>query len=578
MSQIAPRAPAAPTPASTRPVQPSAATRPAPEKPATPQPQPPPQAEPEKPEFVVESAKRLSDSLIWRMQREGYTRRAQTAWAPDAVPFYITSNAYIAAAYARVVQGYLRDCVSAQAPPLGPFDREAPVYVLELAAGSGQFAYLFLKKLLPALREVPALAGVRFRYVMSDLVAGNVEAWRTRERLRPFVEEGVLDFARFDIEQDREVKLLASGETLSPKTLKNPLAVIGNYTFDTTAQDAFWMKDGKLHEGLVSLVSNRKEEPPVDPTVVSRATLRFEQRPVSTDYYEDKALNAVLAHYAERLGNTSLLFPIGALKGIRSLMALSRDRLLVLSGDKGYTHEDELVARGDPQLAVHGGDCFSMMVNYHAIGLYFRERGGQPLHAATRDKRLKVSAFLQGGPGAAWPETASAFRQATEGFSPCDYFTLATEVRKQLPAATLEVILALLRLGEWDAHLLYNFSSAIAEQAKSAPDHLRQELVRALERCWEHWYPMSQDVPFEIGRIYGALERPVDALRFYDESLRLYKEHPATLFNAGLCRYRLQQPKEALALMERALRLKPDYAPAREWRLRIQGELAQAGR
>jgi len=570
VSQIAPGAPVVPPPV-TRPVQPPPAAGPAAEKPAAAQP------EPEKPEFVVESRKRLSDSIIWRLQREAYTRRAQTAWAPDAVPFYITSNAYIAAAYAGVVVGFLRDCVSALAPPLGPFDREAPAYVLELAAGSGQFAYLFLKKLLPALREVPALAGLRFRYVMSDLVPGNVEAWRARERLRPFVEEGVLDFAGFDIEQDREIRLLVSGETLSAKTLRNPLAVIGNYTFDTTAQDAFWMRDGKLHEGLATLVSDRKEEAPLDPTVVSRATLRFEQRPVATDYYEDKALNGVLAHYAETLGNTSLLFPIGALKGIRSLMALSRDRLLVLSADKGYTHEDELVARGDPQLAVHGGDCFSMMVNYHAIGLYFRERGGQALHPATRDKRLKVSAFLQGGSETAWPETASAFRQATSGFSPCDYFTLASEVRKQLPAATLEVILALLRLGEWDSHLLYNYSSAIAEQAKNAPDHLRQELVRAVEKCWEHYYPMSQDVPFEIGRIYGALERPVDALRFYDESLRLFKEHPATLFNAGLCHYRLQRPQEALSLMERALRLKPDYAPAREWRLRIQGELAQAG-
>ncbi len=557
------------------PAQPPAPSRPAPDTAAAP---PQPQAEPEKVEFVVESGKRLSESLLWRLQREAYTRRAQTAWAPDAVPFYITSNAYIAAAYARVVLGFLRDCVSAQAAPLGPFDREAPVHVLELAAGSGQFAFLFLKKLLPALREVPALAGLRFRYVMTDLVPGNLEAWRTRERLRPFVEEGVLDFARFDIEQDQEIRLLASGETLSAKTLTNPLAVIGNYTFDTTAQDAFWIRDGKLHEGLVSLVSSRREETPVDPTVVGRASLRFEQRPVSTDYYDDKAQNRVLAHYAETLGNTSLLFPIGALKGIRSLLRLSRDRLLLLSADKGYTHEDELVARGDPQLAVHGGDCFSMMVNYHAIGLYFSERGGQPLHAATRDKRLKVSAFLQGGPGAAWPETTAAFRQATSGFNPCDYFTVASEVRKQLPAATLEVILALLRLGEWDAHLLYNYSSAIAEQAKSAPEHLRQELVRTLEKCREHWYPMSQDVAFEIGRIYGALERPVDALRSYDESLRLYKEHPATLFNAGLCHYRLQQPKEALELMERALRLKPDYGPAREWRLRIQGELAQAGR
>ena len=225
-------------------------------------------------------------------------------------------------------------------------------------------------------------------------------------------------------------------------------------------------------------------------------------------------------------------------------------------------------------MTLHGGQCFSMMVNYHAIGLYFRELGGTALHSATRDKRLKVSAFLLGGAEAAFPETAGAFRQAIDGFSPCDYFALASGVRKELPGASLDVILSLVKLGEWDPHIVYRWAGPLAELARSAPESQRLELARALERCWEHFYPMDQDLPFELGRIYAALERPADALRFYGESLKLYKEHPATLFNAGLCLYRLQRPREALTLMEHALRLKEGYAPAREWRVRIQGELA----
>ena len=205
------------------------------------------------PAFVVERGKRLSDSLVWRLQRESYLRRGEQAWLADQVPSYITSNTYIAAAYARVVLGYLRDHAAATAG-------DAPFYVLELAAGSGEFSFLFLKKLLALLRATPTLAPLRLRYVMSDLAPANVEAWRGRAGLKPFVEAGVLDFATFDVERDGQLTLLHSGETLRPDSLRNPLTVIANYTFDTTAQDVFWIRDGVLHEGLVTTLSSREAD------------------------------------------------------------------------------------------------------------------------------------------------------------------------------------------------------------------------------------------------------------------------------------------------------------------------------
>ncbi len=523
--------------------------------------------------FVLERGKRLSDSLVWGLQRSFYSRRGEQAWLTDRIPYYITSNPFIARAYVQVVLGWHQDCAAAEAPA-GPLDRSAPLYTLELAAGSGRFAFLFLKKLQQLLREPPAFDGPPVCYVMSDLAPANVAAWRANERLKPFVEAGLLDFAVFDLERDRELELLHSGRTLSAATLRNPLAVVANYTFDTTAQDVFWVKEGVLQEGLVTVASSRREESLADPEVLQRVSTRYELRPARRDYYEDEAMNRVLAGYAGRLGDTSFVFPVGALKGINNLISLSGGRLLLLSGDKGYSHEDELVGRGDPQLTLHAGQCFSMMVNYHAIGLYFRERGGFARHTATRDKRLKVSAFQLGGSEPEFLRTGSAFRQALAGFGPCEYYALVAAVRKELKAPSLDLMLALLKLADWDPHLLHDFAASLAEQVKKAPPGLRQELVQGLQKGAELFYPMDQDLPFELGRLYAALDRPADALRCYLESLRLYKDHPATLFNAGLCFYRLQRPREALELMEKALQLKEGYAPAREWRLRIQGELS----
>lgn len=527
---------------------------------------------PEPPAYVVESGRRLSESLVWRLQRESYLRRGERAWLADRVPFYITSNTHIAGAYARVLVGFLRDLLAN-----GSLDAAAPCYVLELASGPGQFAFLFLKKLLGMLRELPALARLRLRYVMSDLAPANVEAWRGRGSLKPFADAGLLDFAVFDIEHDRQLRLLQSGETLDPGTVGNPLTVIANYVFDSTAQDVFWIRSGVLHEGRATLLSSRQADELADPEALERLTVRYEQRPASFPCYDDETLDRVLAGYASRLGDTSLLFPIGALRAVRSLAALAGGRLLLVSGDKGYTQESELLARGDPLLTLHGGGCFSMMVNYHAIGLYLREMGGQVLHSASHDKRLKVSAFLLGGAEGAFPETASAFRQAIDGFSPADYYVLASGLHKDQPPPPLGLILSLVKLGGFDPHLLLRFAGPLAQQAHDAPEPQRLELLRALEKCWEHFYPMDADLPFELGRIYAALERPADALRFYLESLKLYGEHQATLFNAGLCLCRLQRPREALRLMERALAVKEDYAPAREWRVKIQDELAGSG-
>jgi tetratricopeptide (TPR) repeat protein len=522
--------------------------------------------------FVLEEGQRLSNSLVWRAQRDFYGRRGDQAWLADQIPSYVTSNPLIAKSYARVVSGFLRDCAGVT-PPLGLPDPKAPLYILEIAAGSGEFGFLFLKKLLALKRELPALARLPFRYVMTDLVPANVEAWRSRDLFKPFLEAGLLDFATFDLEQDQQMTLVHSGETLSADTLRNPLALIANYVFDTTAQDVFWIRDGELQEGLVTTTSSQREEAALDPEVLKRVTTRYEQRPVGNEYYEDEAMNRVLAAYQARLGNTSFLFPIGALKGIRNLMHLAGGRLLLLSGDKGYTHEDELITRGDPYMALHGA-TFSMMVNYHAIGLYFRERGGLALHSASRDKRLKVSAFLMGAPDSGFAETRSAFQEAVDGFGACEYYSVASGIRKELPTPSLDVLLALLKLGEWDPHLIYHFSGPLADQAKKASVPARRELVQALQRAWDHFYPMDKDIPFELGRIYASLDRPLEALRFYLESVKLYKDHPVTLFNAGLCLYSLHRPQEALTLMERALELREGYAPAEEWRARIQSELA----
>src|SRR5438270_8877543 len=102
--------------------------------------------------FVLEQMQRLSGSILWKLQRGFFHRQGVRAWSQGPVPHYITSNAFIADGYARVVFGFLRDChavtPTGENPNFLPLDLSQPVYIIELGAGSGRFAFHFMKKFL----------------------------------------------------------------------------------------------------------------------------------------------------------------------------------------------------------------------------------------------------------------------------------------------------------------------------------------------------------------------------------------------------------------------------------------------
>jgi len=509
------------------------------------------------PTVVVEEARRLSDSLIWDLQRRFYAREGLAAWKPKAVPFYITSNTFTARAYARTVAGFLRDLVAA-----GRIDRSAPVYLVELAAGSGQFACLFQRRLAELVMQIPALGGLDLRYVMTDFAESNISAWETHERLAPFREQGRLDFAVFDLERDAEVRLRRAGVTLAAGTVVNPMVVLANYTFDSTTQDAFQVKDGVLHERMARVVSSRKERDLSDPALLQRIALRYALSPVAGDRYDDPRLARLLERYRVDYEEASFLVPIGAFRCVRTFEALSGGRLLLLTGDKAVTRDDELVNASDPKFYVHGGGAFSFLLNLHALGRYFEDAGGTALQVDRRDQRLKVAALMTALPGVAWDETRLAFRQAQEDFGPADYHALVFGLRDKNATLPLPVLLAQIRLGGWDYELVFSWREQLVSLAQQAPAWQQADLADALERVWEEYYPIQRDLAFELARIFVVLKRPEQAMRFCHESLRVHGPHYLTYLSIGYSCVLLGRDTEAIGWIEKSLELQPGNQPA----------------
>jgi len=525
---------------------------------------------------VLERGKRLSDSLLWKLQRRFFDQQGVQAWTEGTVPHYITSNAWIAGAYAKVVLGWLRDACapSSQRGSFAPLDLRHPVHILELGCGSGRFGYLFLNRFLDLLRR-SSLSHVPVRYVLTDFTESNLDYLRNHPDLQPLVESGSLDFALYDAEEDLELRLSHSGEVLSAQTLRNPLIVLANYVFDGLPQDAFSVRGGKLYECLVTLAAPEEEPDPEDPGMIGRLQASWDERPSPPELYGDPELDRILQEYVERPADATFLFPCAAIRCLRHLARLSDGRLLLLSGDKGFSREEVLPGPGEPAIAVHGS--FSMMVNYHALGRWFDHRGGELLKTRHLYSSLSMVAGLLGTPPGGLVETRLAFDEAIDRMGPDDFFDLKKSVEKQYDELPLEELLAWLRFSGWDSNILLGCFPALMQRVEGAPEILRREVHRAVHEIWEAYFPLREanDLAFHLGVLLCEIQRYEEALSFFHQSVALYGPNPATVFNMGLCLFHLGDLDAALTLAGQAVEGAPEYEPARVLRKEVKAALAK---
>jgi hypothetical protein len=577
-------------------------------------------------------------------------------------------------------------------PPLPPHrsgagaDRTQPVHILEVGSGHGKLAFLLVRELVEAWQSWPDLgtagpdwtgptggAGggfglgpnrrlAPFRVVISDFYEGGVPFWAQHESLRPFIDAGLVDFAVFDAEgTSASIGLRRSKGELSAATLRNPLVVVCNYIFDTLRQDAFRTVDGQLEEALASLYTDRHEavegggetetetgttatggkgKTPsaplsLDPDMISRLRVTWSYRPADPTSFGDDALGSVLTHYAGRLPNACpLLVPVGGLRLLDRLRALSNGRLFLLAGDKSYAHEEELVQQRDPHVAIHGVrqlvrrrrsratffshlsipifpptllQSFSFMVNFHAVRLYAIAKGGFSLHTPYLDG-FKCSAFVFGGmrgaqgeavaspplprsaadlaaaadtvlPPAAlerYPELCYAWADGMDTFGPDNFLALQRCVRDELADPSLRVAQGVLRMAQWDPDVFFKFKATFIDKAPAAGDRAQADVYRDMRRVYERYFPLqpSKDAAFDLGRVCMGLRRYPEAVALFMASRRQCGEHHVTSYNAGICLFHMGQLTAAIACFDHSLRLKADYADAASWRARAEARIA----
>lgn len=536
------------------------------------------------PRFALEQNQRLSSSMLWRLQRRFYSEQTIDAWRRSIVPHYVTSNTFIAQAYAKLVFGYLRDVLRD-----ARHDPQAPLYVLELGAGSGRFSYHFLTSFF-AMLEQSVHREVRVTFVMSDFSEKNLQFWRQHSSLQAFVAQGQLDFALVDLSQSQDIMLLQSGATLAAGQISNPLVVLANYVFDSIEQDAFCVEDGILYESLVSLHSTDAETAFDDISLLERVQASFVNVPVQGgDYYAEPALNSLLDFYRNEFAAANILLPTQALRYLDHLRHISNNRLLLISADKGVSREEDIVAAAAPEIATHGS--ISLMVNYHAIRRYAQQQGGHVLMPPHRQHSLQFCVMLFDQRLAAsspaphlYAETGQAFEDHLCRINPDDFFVLKRFIQGNAEHLSLAQLLAYMRMSGWDAANFWGCYEAFMQHAATLEGPLRDEVAKMAESVWSIYYPLGEerDLAFALAGLLYEIGHYAEAITYLEHSLRLYGDDAGTLYNLAMCHAQLGRLAAGTQCIDAALQIDPHYEPALAWQestqLRLEPRMhAQTG-
>ena len=509
---------------------------------------------------LVEEGRRLSESVLWQLQRDLYDSRGIQSWTRGNVPQTITTSPYIARAYARLVLGFLRD----MADQLDPAE---PIYIVELGAGSGRFGYRFCVHFADLLSRA-TLSLKSFKYVMTDVSSTIVEYWQQHPKLRPLVASGVMDFGLFDATQLNEITLVNAQQRLRAENIANPVVVLANYFFDSVPHDSFTIRDHELFENRVRITSDSPD------AALGELNVSFDAHATTTQYYAEAARNRVLEDYRQRLDNVMLLFPVSGMACVRHFQQLSSNRLLMIAGDIGSALEHDMTdsAAG----GVGAEHNFWLEVNFHALGGYVRELGGVVLHPPYRHAHLNISAFALGSTRLS--ETALAYDDAIARLGPDDFFINARVISQHWESMTRGELLSFLRTTGWDSDYFLQVLPLLMDSLVDVSWAGREDLRRAVEEAWQMYYPMGHgadagDLVFGFGVLLYTIGEAAAALEYFQRSLELFGEDPRTTFNVALCLYRMEHLSEALEWIDRTLALDPTAEQAAEMRDSIQAAI-----
>jgi tetratricopeptide (TPR) repeat protein len=499
-------------------------------------------------EITIEKNTPFLTSKVWSLHADYYAGRGVEAW--QEVPYYITSNPYLAHKYASIAAQFIIEGIAN-----GSIDKEEPVYFLELGCGHGKLSFHTITALKEILKDLN-LEDIKFCYVMTDLCQKNIDFWQDHVLLKEFVKEGILDYAIFDLTKPEDITLINQDRKLNKKDVKNPMIFFANYIFDSIPNDLLQFYNGEVSQGKITLTGTKDDG---GAESLSNVNKYFDYSESFTGYGEE-GLDELVEYYKKNIKHSKVLIPVATVHLLKYLRELTHDRLLILSTDKGsYTLEEISSRSSEPYIALHDG-CCSITVNYHAINHYIKSTGGDALPVDYSLRRsTETVIFSYGIDFDKYPSTKLAYINYLERYNISDFNTIRHKAKDRLDAMVIDDIIALIRYSCFDSRTFINIFDRLYDIIHLASEIEHTILTDALLRIASNQYvmPASSNALFKIGMTLYKLKEYEKAYAIYDKSYKCFNTINS-LYNMGLSAESMGDKPRAKAAFNEYLKHHPN--------------------
>jgi SAM-dependent MidA family methyltransferase len=498
----------------------------------------------------------FSQCGLWDRQYQFYQAQGIEAWS--TVPFYATSNPYIAYSYAQVIIHYLREQM-AQAR----YHKNEPFYLVELGAGSGLFSFYLLKSLL-SLRASLGLTDMQFIYVMTDFSQSNLDFWQQQPNLQPYLQQGWLDFALYDADKPQSIRLIHKAKRLTSTKLKNSLVVLANYIFDSLRHDFFQTVNQSLQIGMIDAQATITTELNNEAIALTEVDPDYAYQEIKTPCYSHNLFDKVLDQCAQRTAQ-QFTFPIGALKSMEWLRKLANNNLLLLTTDKGYAKQEDKKFNCPSDIVLHGS-AFSVNVNFDALGYYARACKGDSFFQDTQ-QGITTAALVFGTTFDQLIDTRHAAYNHLSMFGPGHLLNLYSHIYASAQDCSLKAILSYLEITSWDVYVLDLFLPALQEKWHDFSHILQQDVLKGLEKAAANFYymPAMPATLAQIGSFLQHIKHYDRALDYYHQALNYRDKQEHILYNMALCHYYLGSKDKAMTFFTEVYELNSENTLALGW-------------
>lgn len=501
----------------------------------------------------IETPVRFSHSRLWEIQQNYFKTMGVKAWDAQ-VPFYISSNMFIATQYASLFIAAIED-LFAREPAL----RSETFYLLEVGAGTGKFSYYFLRA-FEKLLKTHALQELQYCYIISDVADKNIEFCQTNPAFQSYIEAGKVDFAKINLVESENIFLINKKVNYADLNAKLPLGVIVNYVFDCIKMDLFKADKSGVYEVQLGLKSRYKDFNVSESKHLD--DLRLEHQVIKIDpthYYEDEILNTLLQDVANNVAENALYFsmPLGAVQFLQTLSKVTRDRFLIISGDRGICDKQDLVTTNLETIVAFNG-CFSFLVNFYSLQKYLQKTGGDAL-LNEGDVSFCINFFSKGVALRDLPQTTHYFKTEVIRMGPkayCDFYSLFCSNAYRFNA---ECLLSFLKLSQYDPDGFNCIYPRLTELYHSLPPYFLREIESAVRKTEENIYPsvIDRDIFNLVAGFYALSKQYDSAIAAFKHSIAVYKKNTDAYRYLGMIYQERQDFPQALQYFQEAYQRDP---------------------